>query len=292
MDIRKLEIFIDLAASLNYTETAERQFTTQGNISKQILSLEKELNVKLFTRSHRKIELTHAGALSVTPVKALLANYHLFREELQEYQAEKDLSVNLYTIPTMSNYYGFDHMAHFFSLHPEITVHLEEVESNELFAFLQEGINTIIFARTFEEDLTNFASIITEQDQFVAVLPSDHPLARKKEINLQELEQAHFLVLGKDSNLFHPVVDLCQKAGFTPTITYEGARIDVIINMISCNMGVSVMMGKSMQPFLSSKIASVPIIPSKTSQLAFIRKKNNNSKASDIFWNYLKNAYK
>ena len=37
MDIRKFRIFLDLVETMNFTKTAERQFTTQGNISKQIL---------------------------------------------------------------------------------------------------------------------------------------------------------------------------------------------------------------------------------------------------------------
>ncbi|MFC6323634.1 helix-turn-helix domain-containing protein [Companilactobacillus baiquanensis] len=41
MNIYRLEIFIDLVKTLNYTNTAENFFTTQSNISKQILSLEK-----------------------------------------------------------------------------------------------------------------------------------------------------------------------------------------------------------------------------------------------------------
>ena len=43
MELRKLEFLLDLAETENYSETAERMFTTQGNVSKQILALEKEL---------------------------------------------------------------------------------------------------------------------------------------------------------------------------------------------------------------------------------------------------------
>ena len=43
MELRKLEFLLDLAETENYSETAERMFTTQGNLSKQILALEKEI---------------------------------------------------------------------------------------------------------------------------------------------------------------------------------------------------------------------------------------------------------
>lgn len=50
MDIRKLATFVDLADTLNYTETASRLFTTQATISKQIKSLEVALDT-VFSRS-------------------------------------------------------------------------------------------------------------------------------------------------------------------------------------------------------------------------------------------------
>lgn len=58
MDLHKLEVFLNLTQTLNYTDTAENLFTTQGNISKQVKSLEKELDVILFKREHRQITLT------------------------------------------------------------------------------------------------------------------------------------------------------------------------------------------------------------------------------------------
>ena len=35
MELRKLEFLLDLAETENYSETAERMFTTQGNVSKK-----------------------------------------------------------------------------------------------------------------------------------------------------------------------------------------------------------------------------------------------------------------
>lgn len=61
MEIHKFEIFLSLASTLNYSETAVKMYTTQSNISKQILALEKDLGVSLFVRAHRKINLTPAG---------------------------------------------------------------------------------------------------------------------------------------------------------------------------------------------------------------------------------------
>ena len=132
MDIHKFEVFLDLAETMNFTKTADRQFTTQGNISKQILSLETELDVKLFERAHRKIELTEAGSLLLPYVKNVVEQYHAMQEVLETYTKDNNLSLNILTIPTMINYKGFSKITEFLKRHPEFTVQLKEVESVEL----------------------------------------------------------------------------------------------------------------------------------------------------------------
>lgn len=49
MDQQKLRLFLDLTETLNYTETAERNYMTQG-MSRKINALERELQVPLFDR--------------------------------------------------------------------------------------------------------------------------------------------------------------------------------------------------------------------------------------------------
>lgn len=48
MDFQKLQLFVDLAETLNYSDTAAENFTTQSNVSKKITALEKELDSQLF----------------------------------------------------------------------------------------------------------------------------------------------------------------------------------------------------------------------------------------------------
>lgn len=73
MNFQKFQVFLSLCETLNYTETAEQLYTTQGSISKQIIALEKELGVILFNRKHRQISLTEEGRLCEFMFKRLWA---------------------------------------------------------------------------------------------------------------------------------------------------------------------------------------------------------------------------
>ena len=61
MNLRQLQYAVALSRTLNISQTAENLKITQPALSKQILSLEKELGLALFDRSTTPLKLTQAG---------------------------------------------------------------------------------------------------------------------------------------------------------------------------------------------------------------------------------------
>ncbi|AKP66157.1 LysR family transcriptional regulator [Companilactobacillus ginsenosidimutans] len=289
MDLRKLKVFLDLAKTLNYSETAERLYTTQGNVSKQILALEKELNVTLFTRAHRKIGLTTEGTLIIPYARKILNDYDAMQVKLNDYRDAQNLTIELHTIPTMPNYDSFVLLSNFLKEHSEIHVALKEEESNQLMDSLIQNKCEIIFTRTFDFKDDTLESIVMENDDFSVVLPKNHQLANRKVISLKELKQENFLQLGDSTNLLQPVINMCEDSGFVPNISYQGVRADLIMGMVAKNMGISIMMSKTAQGFDKDNLVVIPLKESTNNELCFVRKKDHSSTASDVFWNYVKN---
>jgi len=290
MDLHKLRIFIDLSQTLNYTDTAENLFTTQGNISKQILSLEKELNVSLFERAHRKITLTKQGEITVPYAKNILKNYDDLQVKLNKLREEQQMMLELHTIPTMPSYQSFGMITKFLKKYPRISVQLKEEESYNLITSLKSGQCEMVFARTFGFDDSELERIVMEDDDFVAVLPKEHPCAQDKKINLIKLRQERFLILGRSTNLYTPVLELCRDAGFEPNIAYEGTRVDLIMQMVQNNMGISIMTSKTARNFDDKEFSFVPLTSNILNKLCFIRVKGEHSNANDLFWNYVQNV--
>ena len=71
MDLISLYYFQELSKDLNMTKTAERLYISQQSLSNHISNMEKELDVKLFTRSP-KLSLTYAGDLLVETATQIL----------------------------------------------------------------------------------------------------------------------------------------------------------------------------------------------------------------------------
>ena len=72
MELRTLHYFTTVAEELNITRAAERLNMSQPPLSKQIINLEEELGVRLFTRGKRHLSLTDAGIVFYRRAKQIL----------------------------------------------------------------------------------------------------------------------------------------------------------------------------------------------------------------------------
>jgi len=248
--------------------------------------------VTLFKRAHRKIEMTPQAKLILSDTQKILTDYDTLQIKLTDYQAAQNSLIELHTIPTMPSYHSFTLITQFLQKFPKIQIQLKEEESYNLLTSLKSGKCEIVFARTFDFDDADLERIVMEADDFVAVLPKNHPYAQKKQLDLAVLKDERFLILGQATNLYTPVMELCQNAGFKPKIAYSGTRVDLIMQMVQNNMGVSLMMGKTARNFDSEKLSFVPLTSNIANKLCFIRVKGQHSPANEQFWQYIKNNVK
>lgn len=74
--------------------------------------------------------------------------------------------------------------------------------------------------------------------------------------------------------IYQKVEELCHQAHFEPEVAYTGVRVEILMKMVEKEMGVSILMRKSVEHQLSDKVVLRPLTPNKTSHLSFIAKKN------------------
>ncbi|WP_462399734.1 LysR family transcriptional regulator [Lacticaseibacillus pantheris] len=287
MDIRKLRTFVNLAHTLNYTETAAALFTTQATVSKHIISMEKELETQLFIRAHRTIELTPAGNTVLKYAREILTSYDEMARQLSTDRNTANQTLTIRAIPSVSNYRALGLITEFQRANPDIELHFTEGESYALLPSLDDGHSDIVFMRTFVEHQTEYDMITGEVDRFVAVVPDTSTLAHQSHINVSQLRGQNFLMLGKETNLFEPIMRMARAADFTPTITYEGQRIDLVLQLVNKGMGVSIMMEKTVRTDDYPHIVKIPLDTDVSSHLAFVRRHEGpHTQASDRFWRY------
>ena len=295
MELRRLEYFLDLSRTGNYSETAERMYTTQGNVSKQIAALEKELGVLLVDRSKRKIRLTEAGEVLLPYAEQLIQTEAKMRDVLHRLRSEKEAMLRIGALPSFAQYGVAELLAVFQSEHPEIQIEINECEKTSLLQRLQEECYEVIYTRLLDETWqksSQYEKIVVERDHFAAVLPLQQPLCRKKteagsKIDLKELKNEKFILLDEKTELFKSVYQLCINAGFSPQVVHKSVRIDTILGMAAAGMGVSILMEKSIPKELRSRVRILPLECTVESELAFVRRNGQMGEALRKFWRFL-----
>ncbi|SDJ94571.1 LysR family transcriptional regulator [Streptococcus gallolyticus] len=292
MNFQKFQVFLSLCETLNYTETAEQLYTTQGSISKQIIALEKELGVILFNRKHRQISLTEEGEIVRVYVQKIMGTFQEMQETLEDLCEQEKHKLTIHGIPSMSSYPIISDIAAFQKHYPDYTVVVEEEETDQLMHSLDDGICDVVFTRSFTEVSPDiYDSLTLDYDRFVLVLPENHPLANKEKLDLVELKDETFFQLGNKTQLLQKVRELCHAYGFEPKMGYQGNRINLIIDFIEKEMGVSVMMEKLVAPFKTKAIICRPLEVDMVSEMNLIRRKKKTTPALDVFWKGMQEKY-
>ncbi len=85
MNTQQLECFVTLAKTLNYAKAAEQLSMTQPAVSRQIKSLENEMNTRLFQRTTRSVTLTQVGWQFLPDASQILAIYYRSREWMESF---------------------------------------------------------------------------------------------------------------------------------------------------------------------------------------------------------------
>lgn len=72
INTKQIKIFLTMAETCSFSETAKIVYTTQPTVSRTIRELEKELGVTLFNRNKRHVHITEAGIFWMRRFKRIM----------------------------------------------------------------------------------------------------------------------------------------------------------------------------------------------------------------------------
>ena len=240
MELRHLRYFVAVAEELHFGRAAQRLGMSQPPLSQQIKALEQDLGTRLFERTRHKVALTSPGQALLTEAYRLLEQADRMRSVVREVHAGLVSRLNIGCLPSVFYDVLPPILDRLHSQHPEIGLSLQDIETQSgLPQLLDEQID-VAFMRVQKVDRPLKARRIMDE-QFIAVVPTKHPLARRKTIALADLADEPLVVYARSMapSASDRIVEACTQAGFTPNLAYHGATIQSQIGFVACGLGIA-----------------------------------------------------
>ena len=144
MDTRVLKYFLAVAQTNNITKAAEQLHITQPTLSRQIMDLEAELDVKLFDRENRRLQLTKAGIIFQQRATTIVQLLHQTENELHQHEEELTGEINLGSAVSSVSSYITKLIAEFQKLYPNVIFNLSDGDGDVLRRQLDEGLDDLV----------------------------------------------------------------------------------------------------------------------------------------------------
>jgi len=238
MEIRQLNTFMKIIQFQSFSKAAQVLGYTQSAVTIQIKLLEEELNIRLFDRIGKLITLTQPGKEFQYYANSILQEVNAAKVVLGKIEPlEHPLHIG--TIDSLGFFKMPPVLQYFYQHHPHVSIKITMASPRELIDMMEHNQVDIIYILDNPIYNTNWVKVMEAQEYIVFVSSSSYRLAGYPSVRLADLLHEPFFLTEKEDNYRYNLDQYLasQKMEITPFL--EVGNIEVIIDMVKNNMGLS-----------------------------------------------------
>jgi DNA-binding transcriptional LysR family regulator len=201
--LQQLRILKAVATEKNFTKAAEILYLSQPSVSKQIKTLEKNLDTLLINRESNKISLTENGKVLLKYSERILALCEESCRALIDLRNGERGNLTVGASQTIGTYLMPRVLALFAQNYPQIDLKVQ-VNSTRIIAnsIINREIDIAVVGGEISDDLKKTLSIEDfVYDELSLIISKSHPFAKKKKINKEDLYCLDFITLNSNSTI-------------------------------------------------------------------------------------------
>ena len=242
MTITQLKYVLAVAENQNFTKAAEKTFVTQPTLSMQIQKLEDELDILIFDRSKKPIELTEVGKKLVTQARNIVNESNRIQDIVDQEKGFIGGEFKLGIIPTVMPTLLPMFLNNFVKKYPKVKLKIEELTTEEIITRINDGhLDAAIAATPLEQE--SIKERVLYFEPFVAYVPQNHRLHNNKKLETSDLDINDMLLL-EDGHCFRDgVINLCKvfKNHNDDKFQLESGSIETLIKLSNEGLGMTLL---------------------------------------------------
>lgn len=261
METRLLRYFVAVAEELHFGRASERVGIAQPPLSQQIQKLEKELGVRLFQRTSRRVELTDVGKWLLGEANLILNRIEAARDVANQFADGITGRLDVGAVSPVLDTFLPALIQRFVTSHPDIRLSLHELRSDDQIEWLRTGRLDVGFVRIFGQDLAELEHRIVRRERYILALPADHTLAKKKFVPLASLRDVRMIMAPRRFRpaLHDRILSCFQAAGANLNIVQEASSKRTEIALVAAGIGLALVPESYAHVFKRQGVAYRPI---------------------------------
>lgn len=201
--LQQLRILKAVATEKNFTKAAAVLYLSQPSLSKQIRTLEKNLDTLLINRERNKISLTESGKVLLQYSDRILALCEESCRAIVDLKNGDRGNLTVGASQTIGTYLMPRILALFAQNYPQIDLKVQ-VNSTRVVAkkIINREVDIAVVGGEISDDLKKNLTIKPfVYDELSLIISKSHPFAKKKEINKEDLYCLDFITLNSNSTI-------------------------------------------------------------------------------------------
>ncbi len=243
MKLQQLKYLLAIVDNgLNITAAAERMYTSQPGVSKQLKLLEEELGMQLFTRKGKSLgSITAAGHQVIDRARIIMREAENIRSLASDFYEEEEGSLSIATTHTQARYVLPEIVAEFRMRFPKVSLNLHQGTSEQIADMVASNDIDFAIATGSTELFGDLMLVPSYRWDRSIVVPKGHKLTEiDRKITLEDLAEyplvTYVFSFGGQSSLKRAFAD----QGLDPDVVFTARDADVIKTYVRMGLGVGI----------------------------------------------------
>jgi LysR family transcriptional regulator, hydrogen peroxide-inducible genes activator len=238
MEMQQLRYVVAVARTGNFSRAAEQCHVAQPSLSQQVQKLEDELGERLFDRMNREARLTSHGEAFLRRAVKILEEVDAAKREAADAQNLLRGTLTIGVLPTIAPYLLPEVMAAFTEKFPGVGIVVEEDTTARLLKLANSyEVDLALASQPIQDERLEVRELFAEE--LLLALPPGHPLTRKRNVAVGDLEDERLIVMKEGHCLGDQVLGFCDRRDLKPKISFRSAQLETIQALVCSGLGIS-----------------------------------------------------
>ena len=240
LKLKDLRYLVALADERHFGRAARRSFVSQPTLSAQLKKLEGYLGVQLIERQPKQVTFTEAGEEIVARARLMLRASDEVLALARSYRDPLAGKLRIALLPTIGPYLLPRVAREIHKALPRLELQLYEYQTGPMLEKLEAGkIDLGILA--LPVDMEGLEARQLYEEPFEVAIPREHPLAKKKDISVEDLKDETLLLLEDGHCLRDQALDVCAGVGVHEKQDFRATSLETLRQMVATGAGITLL---------------------------------------------------